>query len=133
AHVTRGLRLVLLLSLVLSLLSVPADAQESGAIGSTLTQTQFRDLPSSNNLFQLLETVEGEVISDRFYGGGLNTGRNALDGAFMSPGTQTQFFARDVNVTMPNGGTPFFFPTLLVWDHADVGAALMAAVITTAG
>ena len=72
---TRPIRSVLLLSLFLNLISVPANAQESGAVGSTLTQTQLRDLPSSNNLFQLLETVEGEVISDRFYGGGLNTGR----------------------------------------------------------
>jgi hypothetical protein len=93
--------------------------------GSILTQTQFRDLPSTNNLFQLLETVEGEVISDRFYGGGLNTGRNALDGAFLSSWTQTQFFVGDVNVTMPNGGTPFLFPTLLFWDHADVATAMM--------
>src|SRR3989442_1685184 len=83
-------------------------------------QTQLRDLPSSNNLFQLLETVEGEVISDRFYGGGLNTGRQAREGAFLSSWTQTQFFVGDVNVTVPTGGTPFFFPTLLFWDQADV-------------
>ncbi|HXD75779.1 MAG TPA: hypothetical protein VN628_18660, partial [Vicinamibacterales bacterium] len=38
---------------------------------------------------------------------------------------QTQFFVGDVNVTMPNGGTPFFFPTLLFWNRADVAAALM--------
>ena len=121
---TRGLRLGLFLGFFIHF-SISARAQEATPVGSTLTQTHFRDLPSANNLFQLLETVEGEVISDRFYGGGLNTGRNALDGAFLSSWQQTQFFVGDVNVTMPNGGTPFFFSTLPFWDHADVAAGMM--------
>jgi hypothetical protein len=131
--VIRGLRLGFLFIVLLGFVSFPARAQESPQVGSTLTGTQFRDLPSSNNLFQLLETVEGEVISDRFYGGGLNTGRNALEGAFLSPGNQTQFFVGDVNVTMPNGGTPYFFPTLLFWNHADVAAGMMPAGMNAPG
>jgi hypothetical protein len=73
------------------------------------------------------------VISDRFYGGGLNTGRNALDGAFLSPGNQTQFFVGDVNVTMPNGGTPYLFPTLLFWNRADVAAGMMPVDMNVPG
>ncbi len=98
---------------------------DSAAIGSTFSPTLLRDLPSSNNLFQLLETAEGEVISDRFYGGGLNTGRPARDGAFLTSWQQTQFFVGDVNVTVPNGGAPYFFPVLTPWDHVDVSTALM--------
>jgi len=87
----------------------------------------LRDLPASDNIFSLLETVEGEVISDRFYGGGLNTGRPARDGAFLNSWTQTQFFVGDVNITVPSGGTPFLFPTVMPWDRVDVGSALMPA------
>jgi len=123
--VTRGLRFGFLFSILFTLVSIQAGAQEQAQSGSTLTGTQFYGLPSSNNLFQLLETVEGETISDRFYGGGLNTGRNALDGAFLSSWQQTQFFVGDVNVTAPNGGTPFFFPTLMFWNRADVATAMM--------
>ena len=85
---TRRLSFVFLLSLV----SIPADAQEPAAVGSTLSHTFLRDLPSSHNLFHALETIEGEVISDRFYGGGLNTGHQARDGAFLSSWNQTRFF-----------------------------------------
>ena len=88
-------------------------SQDSAAIGSTFSQTQLRNLPVSNNLFSLFETTEGEIISDRFYGGGLNTGRPARDGAFLSSWRQTQFFVGDVNVTMPNGAAPFLFPVLM--------------------
>ena len=85
----------------------------------------MRDLPSSNNIFQLFETAEGEIISDRFYGGGLNTGRSARDGAFLNSWTQTSFFVGDVNVTMPNGGVPFLFPAIGPWERVDVASALM--------
>ena len=85
----------------------------------------MRDLPSSNNVFQVFETAEGEIISDRFYGGGLNTRRPARDGAFLTSWTQTQFFVGDVNVTMPNGGVPFLFPTITPWDRVDVASAFM--------
>jgi len=120
--VTRRLSLFLLFCC----LSRSAAAQDA-AVGSSLSPTLLRDLPASNNLFQLLETVEGEVISDRFYGGGLNTGRAARDGAFLNSWTQTQFFVGDVNITVPNGGAPFLFPVLTPWNRVDVATALMPA------
>jgi len=126
---------VLWLALLLGLAAIPARAQtpatpehaDEAASGSSLSPAQLRDLPASDNIFSLLETVEGEVISDRFYGGGLNTGRPARDGAFLNSWTQTQFFVGDVNVTVPNGGTPFLFPTVTPWDRMDVASALMPA------
>ena len=107
--------------------SAPPDRSDAAAIGTTLSSDLLRNLPSSDNLFQLLETVEGEVISDRFYGGGLNTGRNARDGAFLSSWRQTQYFVGDVNVTMPSGGAPFLFPIVPLWNSADVESAMMPA------
>ncbi len=119
------------LALLLGLLSVSARAQDKAkddaAVGSSFSPALMRDLPSSNNVFQFFETVEGEIISDRFYGGGLNTGRSARDGAFLNSWTQTSFFVGDVNVTMPNGGVPFLFPTITPWDRVDVASAFMPA------
>jgi hypothetical protein len=101
------------------------DRSDAAAIGSTFSSTLLRNLPSSNNLFQLLETVEGETISDRFYGGGLNTGRPARDGAFLSSWRQTQYFVGDVNVTLPAGGSGFLFPIVPLWESADIETAMM--------
>jgi hypothetical protein len=126
--VTRRVSLAFLLCFVSSL----ARAQDA-AVGSSFSQTHLRELPASDNVFSLLEVSEGEVISDRFYGGGLNTGQPARDGAFLNPWTQTQFFVGDVNVTMPNGGVPFLFPTVAPWDRMDVGSALQPAGVNAPG
>ena len=135
---TRLICSVLLFILVLSFFTIPARAQQKDAQGEALAGTTFtpahlRDLPASDNVYSLLETSEGEVISDRFYGGGLNTGRSALDGAFLNSWRQTQYFVGDVNVTMPNGGTPFFFPTVTPWDRVDVAAAMMPITANAQG
>ncbi len=105
--------------------NAPSDPVDAAAIGSTFSPELLNGLPSSRNVYPLLETAEGEVTSDRFYGGGLNVGRPARDGALLASWTQTQFFVGDVNVTDPAGGAPFFFPVLGPWDRVDVGSALM--------
>jgi hypothetical protein len=141
--VTRGSRRprALWLALIGLSISISARAQspaapgpaDLAAVGTSLSPTLLRDLPTSGDIFQLLETTEGEVTSDRFYGGGLNTGRAARDGAFLNSWTQTQFFVGDVNVTVPNGGAPFLFPTVALWDRVDVGTALLPAGMNSAG
>ena len=120
------------LTLLFCFVSFSAHAQDA-AIGSSFSPAHLRDLPGSDNVFSLLETSEGEVTSDRFYGGGLNTGRPARDGAFLNSWTQTQFFVGDVNVTMPNGGLPFLFPTMTPWDRVDVAAGLMPLTANAPG
>jgi hypothetical protein len=110
----------------------PEPADSAAAIGSSLSPTFLSNLPSSN-IYQLLETTEGEVTSDRFYGGGLNTGRPARDGAFLNSWTQTQFFVGDVNVTVPDGGAPFLFPSVSVWDRVDIGTSLVPVAFNAAG
>lgn len=111
----------------------PPGAADAAAIGSSFSQPLLTNLPTSENIYQVLETTEGEVTSDRFYGGGLNTGRAARDGAFLSSWRQTQFFVGDVNVTVPAGGSPFLFPATSVWDRVDVGTALMPPAFNAAG
>ena len=95
---------------------------------TNLSLQLLRELPSSNNLFSLLETVEANVTSDRFYGGGLNTGRSGRVGAFLNSWTQTQYRVGDVNITAPDGsGAPFLFPTLPLWEHISVSTGFMPA------
>ena len=108
-----------------------SNRSDAAAIGSTLSQTLLRNLPVSNNLFSLFETTEGEITSDRFYGAGLNTGRPARDGAFLNSWRQSQFFVGDVNVTMPDGGSPFLFPVVMLWDRVDVATGLMPLGVNT--
>jgi len=77
-------------------------------------------------VYSLLETSEGEVISDRFYGGGLNTGRNALDGAFLNSWTQTQYRVGDVAITDPRaGGAPLLLPFLPLWSRVTIATGAM--------
>jgi hypothetical protein len=100
--------------------------EEHPPIGSSFSQSMLRDLPSSNNLFSLLESVEPNVITDRFYGGGLNTGQAARVGAFLNSWTQTQYRVGEVNITAPDGsGAPFMFPSLPLWGRVDVAAGAM--------
>jgi hypothetical protein len=113
--------------------AAPEPADAGAAIGSSYSPALLSSLPTSNNIYQVLETTEGEVTSDRFYGGGLNTGRQARDGAFLNSWSQTQFFVGDVNITVPNGGAPFLFPSTSVWDRVQVGTALMAPAFNAAG
>jgi hypothetical protein len=103
-----------------------AAPDEHAPTGSSFSLMMLRDLPSSNNLFSLLEGVEPNVITDRFYGGGLNTGHTARIGAFLNSWTQTQYRVGDVNITAPDGsGSPFLFPALPLWERVDVAAGVM--------
>jgi hypothetical protein len=103
-------------------------------LGSTLTPAMLRDLPVSSNIFSAIETTQGEVTSDRFYGGGLNAGRSAHIGAFLNSFAQTQFRLGDVNVTAPDGsGTPFLTPALSFWERVDISTAFMPADFNAPG
>jgi hypothetical protein len=104
----------------------PAQTEQKTEYETNLSLQMLRDLPASNNLFSLLETVDANVITDRFYGGGLNTGRTGRVGAFLSSWTQTQYRVNDVNITAPDGsGSPFLFPTLPLFERVTVSTGFM--------
>ena len=124
----------LLAAALIAAMPTAAAAQASPPAGgdgpfvANLPDAMLRDLPASSNLFPLLETTDANVTSDRFYGGGLNFGRAARVGAFMSSWTQTQYRVGDVDVTAPDGsGAPFLFPTLPLWERVTVTTAFMPA------
>ena len=113
----------------------PEPAEQNERLYETnLSLQMLRDLPASNNLFSLLETVDPNVITDRFYGGGLNMGRASRVGAFLNSWTQTQYRVGDVNITVPDGsGSPFLFPTLPLWERATVSTGFMAGGLGAPG
>jgi len=84
------------------------------------------ELPSSADLYSILDTAIPETIADRIDTGGLSTGEPARIGAHGSSWTQTRFFLGDVDITDPLGtGTPLLLPTPLMWDRVDAMTGLM--------
>ena len=80
-----------------------ASAQSTGdtsavpvTLGFTYDDAFLRDLPTSDNLYSVLETVQPSIIPDRFSEGGLSNGQPARVGGFLSSWTQTRFRIGDV-------------------------------------
>ena len=101
-------------------------ASEPPPLGSSITVAPLAELPSSADLYSVLDTVIPETIADRIDTGGLSTGEPARIGAHGSSWTQTRFFVGDVDITDPLGtGTPLLMPTTLMWDRVDAMTGLM--------
>lgn len=95
-------------------------------LGSYITVAPLADLPSSADLYSVLDTAIPETIADRIDTGGLSTGEPARIGAHGSSWTQTRFFLGDIDITDPLGtGTPLLLPTPLMWDRVDAMTGLM--------
>ena len=74
-----------------------------------IPEEALTDLPSSSDLYSLLETMPADVISSRMDTGGLGMAQPARIGAHGSTWTQTQFRIGDISVTDPSGsGTPLW-------------------------
>ena len=121
-------------------LAVPASAQNisdavtPGPVISTLPSDVIRDLPLGDSIYSALETIQPEVISDRFNNGGLNVAGGARLGGFLGSWTQTLFRIGDVDVSDPAGdGSALLFPEAFLWDRVDVVTALMPADVNTPG
>lgn len=103
-------------------------------LSSEIPSAALADLPASSNLYSILETIEGDVISDRMDTGGLGTGQPMKIGAHGSSWTQTQFRIGDINITDPSGsGTPLFMPGVLEWERVDVYTGLMPIDVNAPG
>jgi hypothetical protein len=85
---------------------------------------QLRDLPSSRNLWSLLETVEAAAIVDRMDGAGLylgEPGRLSMRGASW---TQNAVVLDGLDVTDRRRGTPLTYPDVDALDAIDVVSAM---------
>src|SRR5256885_9077384 len=75
--------------------------RERPPLGASITVSALGALPSSANLFSLLDTVVPDVIADRIDTGGLSAGAAARVGAHGSTWTQTTFPVGDADITSP--------------------------------
>lgn len=108
---------------------LPASPTEVTIEASTVT-----DWPTSGNVFELLETTQPSIVSDRFLAGGLYAGRAARVGGFSGSWTQTRFGIGDVDLTDPAGsGTPLVFPDLALWQRVRIATGLMPVDANAAG
>ncbi|MCC7415708.1 MAG: TonB-dependent receptor [Acidobacteria bacterium] len=113
--------------------TAPAERERS-MLSSEITAQALEDLPGSSNLYQVLETIQADLISDRMDTGGLGMGQPARIGAHGSSWTQTMFRVGDVNVTDPSGnGSPMFMPGVMEWQRVDVYTGLMPADVNAPG
>jgi hypothetical protein len=118
----------------------PAAFQERPPLGAVITVGPLGDLPSSANLFALLDTVVPDVIADRIETGGTAAGGPSRVGAHGSSWTQTIYRVGDADITNPNLlGLPLLMPGVDVWDQVavatgampiDVGAPGMSVTLT---
>jgi hypothetical protein len=103
-------------------------------LGFTYDDAFLRDLPTSDNLYSVLETMQPSLISDRFTEGGLSYGQPARVGGFLSSWTQTRFRIGDVDLTDPTGsGAPLLFPTLGPWQRIQVATGLLPGDLNATG
>jgi hypothetical protein len=113
----------------------PAPAsQERPPLGASVTVDALGSLPSSANLFSLLDTVVPDVIADRIDTGGLSAGAAARVGAHGSTWTQTIFRVGDADITSPSGtGVPLLIPGVKQWERVEVATGLMPIDVSAPG
>src|SRR6185369_16225123 len=104
-----------------ALAQTPAAFPERPPLGAEITVSPLGDLPSSDNLFALLDTIVPDVIADRIEDGGTAAGAPSRVGAHGSSWTQTVYRIGDADITNPNlTGQPLLMPGVDVWDHVAV-------------
>jgi hypothetical protein len=107
---------------------------ERPTIGSVLTAETLAELPLGGNIYSALETVQAELISDRFNSAGLNAGAPARIGGFLGSWSQSSFRIGDLDVTDPVGsGAPLLFPEVVFWEQAGVATGLMSSEVISPG
>ena len=114
--------------------AAPAPAREPPGLVTSIPEVALMDLPSSSDLYSLLETMQADLISDRMDTGGLGMAQPARIGAHDSTWTQTQFRIGDIGITDPSGsGTPLMMPGVQEWERVDIQTGLMPVDVNAPG
>ena len=117
-----------------SLAQTPPPAPERPPLGASITVDALGGLPSSANLFSLLDTVVPDVIADRIDTGGVSAGAAARVGAHGSTWTQTIFRVGDADITDPIGnGAPLLIPGVDQWERVEVATGMMPIDVSAPG
>jgi len=107
----------------------------TGPAGGLVFDRDFlRDLPSSRDVWSLVESVDPLCIVDRLDNGGLHAGEPGRVGCHGSSWTQAAFLLDGLDVTDPDrGGTPLFVPDLLALESVTVRRERLPASFAGAG
>jgi hypothetical protein len=106
----------------------PQPPAEQSVIGSTINAATLADLPLGGNLYSALETIQPELIADRFNSSGLNAGESGRVGGFLASWSQTLFRVGELDVTDPSGsGGSLMFPETAFWQQLHIRSGLMRA------
>ena len=104
----------------------PAQPPEPPTLDWAVTSDVVRDLPAANAL-AILETMQAELIADRFNGGGLAAGGASFVVAPLGSRAQTRYRIGDLDVGSPSTGGPLLFPELAFWQRVETTTGLMPA------
>jgi hypothetical protein len=108
--------------------------RERPPLGAIVTVGPLGLLPTSANLFALVDTLVPDAIADRIDAGGTGAGSPARIGAHGSTWTQTIFRVGDADITSLSGsGTPLLMPGIETWDSVDVATGLMPIDVSAPG
>jgi len=118
--------------------AVPAHAQapapDPPPLGLVLDADFLGDLPTSDNLFVVFETLQPSLISDRSSGAGLYTGQPARVGGFLGSWNQAVTRVGRVDITDPaGGGVPLLFPDLNLWERVEIATGALPAAVNATG
>ena len=104
----------------------PLPFEDRPPLGAEITVGALAELPSSANVFALLDTIVPDVIADRIEAGGTAAGSPSRVGAHGSTWTQTAFRAGDVDITNPTfTGLPLLMPGVDLWEHVEVASGML--------
>jgi hypothetical protein len=125
AHLKAACGLVLVLAAPAAA-QPPLPFEDRPPLGAEITVDALGELPSSANLFALLDTIVPDVIADRIEAGGTAAGSPSRVGAHGSTWTQTAFRAGDVDITNPTfTGLPLLMPGVDAWEHVEVASGML--------
>lgn len=114
-----------------ALAQTPSSSTERPPFQAVYEVNSLRDLPSSGNVFSILEATQQQISSDRFYTGGLSTGEPSRLGAQLGSPAQNLFRIGDINITDPEGsGAPMLFPELQYWQRLSIFTGAMPADVS---
>lgn len=112
----------------------PPPFQDRPPLGAEITVDAIGALPSSGNLYAIVDTAVPDAIADRIEDGGTGAGSPSLIGAHGSSWTQTIFRVGDADITSPTIiGTPLLMPGADVWEHVEVATGMMPIDIGAPG
>src|SRR5262245_27571699 len=112
----------------------PISFEDRPPLGAEITVGPIGNLPSSDNLFALFDTIVPDIIADRIEAGGTAAAAPSRVGAHGSTWTQTSYRVGDADITDPALiGLPLLMPGVDAWEHVEAATGLMPIDLNAPG